>query len=374
VAAVGLLTTWWDWYGIFGGIAAFWLLRKIGQFIIRRLHSHANFAQWGGYLNPGAKIDVKLAPPTRGPRVLDTYDADADGAVAKDWLLADGTYVDRAVGGLETTPDGRYTCARHDLQASSFTLYDLTEHISYFYAEDDAPEEFIRLFKSGLDRSYFSTGSAGPGSLSAFLDKTKRTPMVASRGLWLENGDDEDEDEDENDDEEGAQPLPLTGKTLAPGLVLSATHIGPADLRTAASPIYWMYVDVHRLTLNGFATPFLFRDLAPAVLSSDGKSLMVKGCVVNEDLYDDGARWHYRGADGVWFTLDAIARKADSSAGARLEKLLVLTATEALFSLQMTFGARHCWIQASSRALPFRVPIIRENESATCVVPLKQFT
>ena len=73
LAAVGLLTTWWDWYGIFGGIAAFWLLRKIGQFIIRRLHAHANFAQWGGYLNPGARIDVKLAPPTRGPPAGDWW-------------------------------------------------------------------------------------------------------------------------------------------------------------------------------------------------------------------------------------------------------------------------------------------------------------
>ncbi len=361
-AGIGLLAAWWDWYGIVGGIAAFWLLRKTGHVIIRRLHSRANLAAWGGYLNPGAKIDIKLAPPSRGPRVLDTYDVDEDGAVAKDWLLADGTFIDRAVGGLETTPDGRYAGARHDLQASSFTVYDVVGRVSYFYAEDDAPEAFIKLFKSGLDRSYFDAGRAGPGSLSALLDKTVRTPMVAWRGLWLD-GDDQPE-----------HPLELPGKQLAPGLALSTTHLGPPDLRTAASPLHWMYVDVRRLTLNGFSTPFLCKDLEHAVLSSDGKSLMVKGCVVDENLYEDGMRWHYRGADGVWITLDARARKSDSTAGARLETLLVLTATEALFALEMSFGAGSCWIQASSRALPFRVPITRENESATCVVPLKYFT
>lgn len=128
-------------------------------------------------------------------------------------------------------------CARHDVGASSFLVYDKLDHIRYSYEADDAPEAFVNLFKPGAE------------ALAAILGRAERTPLRMVRGMWIE----------EDGLPEGNERV--IKKVLAPNLVLTATLIAPDDLRTVAQPYDLLIEELQRLSINGFATPFLCEDL-----------------------------------------------------------------------------------------------------------------
>jgi hypothetical protein len=340
-----------NWQGVLAGAAATWLLRLISFPVIRRIHARTVFAIWGAYVDPGFTGEPRLVQvSTLAPRAVEEYEPNDDGSEPKDWLLPDGAWMENVIAPLETSPDGRHVAARRDLRGSSFLLYDKQEHVRYDYAADDAPEVYGTLFSSGA------------GTLAGVLARAERTPLHALRGMWLE-----------------ADGLPEQGeriiqKVLAPRLMLTATRIWPDDLRSAAKPFDQLFEQVRRLSLNGFATPFLCEDLDQAIASPDGMSLLVRGCVVCEEFATDGGRWYYRGPDGVWATIDTFVYNSSRSFIGHLKSVAALTATEAVFEISVMQGdAGSCWIQTAKQALPFRVPVTTAGDVVTCRVPLQKF-
>jgi hypothetical protein len=351
VVGAAIALAWFSWQGALAGAAATWLLRSISYPVIRRIHARTVFAAWGAYVDPGFIGEPRLVQlSTLAAREVEAYEPNDDGSEPKDWLLPDGAWMENVVAPLQTSPDGRYAAARRDLRGSSFLLYDKLEHVRYDYEADDAPGVYGALFTSGAE------------TLAAVLGRAERTPLRALRGMWLD-----------------VDGLPEQGerviqKVLSPKLMLTATRIWPDDLRTAAKPFEQLFEQVRRLSLNGFATPFLCQDLDQAIASPDGKSLLVRGCVVDEEFSTDGERWYYRGPDGVWITLDTFVCNSSRSFLGHLKSVTALTATEAVFEISVMQGdAGSCWIQTARQALPFRVPVTSAGDVVTCRVPLQKF-
>jgi hypothetical protein len=351
VAGAAIALVMFSWQGVLAGAGATWLLRLISFPVIRRIHARTVFAAWGAYVDPGFTGELPLVQLSAlAARQLDTYERHADGSEPKDWLLPDGAWMENVVDPLETSPDGRYVAARRDLGASSFLLYDKLEHVRYAYEEDDAPEVFANLFGSAAE------------PLAAVLGRAERTPLRALRGMWLA----------QEDLPEVSQRV--IKKVVSSHLVLTATLIGPEDLRTVAKPYDLLFEEVRRLALNGFATPFLCEDLDHTIASPDGKSLVVRGCVICDEFATNGERWYYRGADGVWITIDTFVYNSSRSFIGHLTSIVELTATEAVFGISVMSGAAgSCWIQTAKQALPFRVPVTSAGDVVTCRVPLQKF-
>jgi hypothetical protein len=351
VAGAAIALVMFSWQGALAGAAAIWLLRLISFPVIRRIHARTVFAAWGAYVDPGFTGEPRLVQvSTLDPRAVEAYEPNDDGSEPKDWLLPDGAWMENVIAPMQTSRDGRYVAARHDLGGSSFLLYDSLEHVRYAYEADDAPEVYGALFASGAE------------TLAAVLGRAERTSLHALRGMWL-----------------GVEGLPEQGerviqKVLSPRLMLTATRIWPDDLRSAAKPFELLFEQVRRLSLNGFATPFLCEDLDQAIASPDGMSLLVRGCVVDEEFATDGERWYYRGPDGVWITIDTFVYNSSRSFIGHLKSVTDLTATEAVFAISVMQGyAGSCWIQTARQALPFRVPVTSAGDIVTCRVPLQKF-
>jgi hypothetical protein len=350
VAGAAIALVMFSWQGVLAGAAASWLLLLIIRPAIRRIHSRTMFAAWGAYVDPGFTGEPRRVQPSALlPRELETYERHADGGEPKDWLLPDGAWMENVVAPLENSPDGRYVSARADLGCSSFLVYDKLEHVRYSYEDDDAPEVYPDLFRDG--------------ALAAILGRAGRTPLRAARGMWFEQ------------DGLPERRERVIRKALAPNLVLTATLVGPEDLRTLANPYELLIEEVRRLALNGFATPFLCADLEHAMASPDGNCLIVKGCVVDEEFSNEGERWYYRGPDGLWITLDSFVYRAGGGSCGYLCSIVALSATEAQFGIAFHAGtAGSCWIQTATQALPFRVAVASADGVATCRVPLGQMT
>lgn len=326
------------------------MLRLISFPLIRRIHSRTVFAAWGAYVDPGFTGELELVPvSTTAPRETAAYDAREDGSEPKDYLLPDGAWMANVVGAIESSPDGRYVAARRDLRGSSFLLYDKLEHVRYVYEADDAPDVFVKLFR------------VGSASLAAVLNQAERIALQHSRGMWLE------------EDELPEPRKRVIKKALAPNLTLTATLIGPEDLRCVVNPYELLFEEARRLSLNGFATPFLCQDLEHAKASPDGKSLVVKGCIVEEQFAFERNCWYYRGPDGVWVTIDAAVFDDSHYSVGQLESVAQWSATDIVFAIRGVKGnVGSGWIQTATQALPFRVSVTHAGNVASCQVPIQK--
>ncbi len=365
VIGLGIALVFRSWLGFIAGAGVFYIVAKAATQVKRRIKANAAYAAWGSSIKPGftdaPTYKMATSPP---PRVLYPGEPGDDGIGQREWLLADGAIIDDITGELDTSPDGRYLAARGEIDGTSFVIYDQVEHVRYWYDEPDAGDVFIRLFRAPIDSGFFTDAGSGPDSLAGILGRAERTPLFAWRGLWLP----EEELPDIVDD--------VLTRELAPGLVLTAAVIGPADARTMESPYALAASPIRRIALNGVATPFLCEDLKQAMASDDGTTLIVKGCVLDEDLDPAAARWYFRGANGVWITLDDDIDRKWGMSGGRLCKVTALTPTAALFELDWSLP-EDCdlYVLASTRALPFKVrgEIDSFGGRSTCRVPYQKF-
>ena len=351
VAGLAVALVCFSWQGVVAGIVVAALLRMLSFPVIRRIHSRVMFAAYGAYVDPGYTGELALVTVSAlAPRVLEPYDTRVDGSEPKDWLLPDGAWMENVVAPLATTADARYVGARHDLAGSSFLLYDSVEHVRYRYEEDDAPTVYADLF-------------AGSGAaFAAVLAHAERTPLRAWRGMWLEH------------DALPEQRARTITKVLSSRMVLTATLVGPEDVRSVADPYELLIEEPRRLAVNGFATPYLCEDLEHSAVSPDGKNVLVKGCVVDESFCVDDQRWYFRGQDGGWIVLSPFVSNSSGSFSGYLESVAQLSATEAVFVIRTSSGAAgSCWIQTATQALPFKVPMTRVGGVLTCRVPLQKF-
>jgi hypothetical protein len=345
-----------NWQGLLAGA----VLARMGQLAvrpaIRRIHSRVLHAAWGVYVDPGYTGEIRFgAASGKFPRVIGRDDEQAGSGQARDWLLADGAWMENVEGELHTTLDGRYVGARIYPAGESFLLYDQTQHVRYSYDNDDAEEVFDALFPGA--------GQAGmaEGQVAALLARAERTKLHPWRGMWLEK------------DMVPEHSETVLRKVLAPNLVLTATLIGPEDLRIVDDPSELLIDQVRRLSLNGFPTPFFCRDLDHALAAPDGKSLMVKGFVVCDEFSPNGDRWYYRRANGDWATLEAQTYDVASGETGYLQSIVSLGDTEAVFALHTNFGEQSvCWIQAARQPVAFKVPVDRTGATPTCRVPLEK--
>lgn len=283
----------------------------------------------------------------RAPRLTGTRNEDYD-FETEEWLLADGALLECVKGGrFEETPDRRYLAARYDEEGASFVLYDQTEHATYDYKEDDAPEVFTALF--GAD----DAGRAG--ALAAVLSKGERTALIEFRGLWLV------------ETSLLFTPENVLKKEIAPRLMLTATLALPDNCTTLDDPLDALEDPVRRLGVNGFATPYLCRDLTEAIASDDGVCLIVQGVLVYPDCQTSGRRWYYRGRDAAWTTLEDCMRDSSGNLLCRLLSIKSLSATSAVFNIDPNLReVGSGYLQASSHALPFKVAIDKTGATGRC--------
>ena len=356
IAGGAVALYFFNWQGALAGA----VVARLGQLAvrpaIRRSHGRVLHAAWGVYVDPGYTGEIRFgAASGKFPRVIGADDEETGSEQPKDWLLADGAWMEGVVGELHTSADRRYVGARSARGGDGFLLYDQTEHVRYSYDEDDADEVFDALFPAA--------GQAGmtPGHVAAMLRRAERTTLRAWRGMWLEH------------DMVPEHSESVLRKVLAPNLVLTATLIGPEDLRTVDNPGDLLIDQVRRLSLNGFPTPFLCEDLDHAIAAPDGKSLMVKGCVVCDEFSPDGDRWYHRRANGDWATLDAQTYDVASGESGYLQSIVSLNDREAVFGLHANIGEQGaCWIQAATQPVAFKVAVDRTGATPTCRVPLEK--
>lgn len=358
IAGVAVAVYFLNWQGVVGGLVLFSVLAHLGEAIQRRLEARAALAAWGTYVDPGFTGKIKYKTTSkRAPRLTGRPDDDDDDIfMIKGWILADGAMLNCFKGKrFEATPDARYLAAELAAQCAEFTVYDQTEHVSYRYGEVDAPQVFAQLFSA--DRG------VSAAALAAVLSRSQPTPLVAWRGLRLT----EDWMLDWPDD--------VINKEIAPRLTLTATLLLPADCSKLEDPLETLIDPVRRLAVNGFATPFLCENLEDAIASVDMQCLIVKGRLIDDDYLFGEGRWYYRGQDGVWTTLDDELRDSDGKRAGRLLKIKSLTATSAVFEVDLLAGeAKGAYVQASSRAMPFKVVMDRAAVPPTCEVQIEKFT
>ncbi len=355
-AGVAVAVWFFNWQGVIGGIVVHAILAHVRDAIQRRLDARAAFAVWGTYLDPGFTGKIKYKTTNkRAPRLTGSREDDDDIFEMDEWLLADGALLDCRKGSkFKETPDPRYLAAQCDKEGKRFTVYDQTGKMIYDYGEVDAPAVFADLFRP--------EGGKSAAALAAVLGRSEATPLVPWRGLLMR----EDYLPDLRDD--------VLQKELAPRLTVTATLAAPADCSTLDEPIDLLMDPVRRLGVNGFPTPYLCENLTDAIGSEDGVCLFVKGCIIDEDFLAAEQRWYYRGRDSAWAALSDTLRDFSGAPVGRLLKIRSLTATSAVFEVDLhTKDAASGYVQASNRAMPFKAAIDVTAVPPTCEVQLAKF-